>query len=215
MRISLCALLSVLLSALPAAAERPDSQASPRERNEAGLEGGIAKFAYTSLDLEDCEMVDRSKPDEPGPGWARWRCEGLTEDWPVRVSEGDGRFAVSYGPKAGEEPAARQFFAPFNHIHDKLEWVLSGEDPEDLKPVATILRFFLQVGEKAGLREHPVLVVTQLKPGAVCQIAYVDARANPDANRDARAAALRLAGSFDCAAEPELVGPQSPELFGE
>ncbi len=51
-----------------------------------------------------------------------------------------------------------------------------------------------------------MLVVTQLKPGATCHVAYVDARANPDADELARKAADESARDFDCAGEPGFVG---------
>jgi len=44
-----------------------------------------------------------------------------------------------------------------------------------------------------------MLVVTRLPPGAVCHVAYVDVKANPNANEVARDAADRLAKTFDCA----------------
>jgi hypothetical protein len=37
-----------------------------------------------------------------------------------------------------------------------------------------------------------------LPPGAVCHVAYVDVKANPNANEVARDAADRLAKTFDC-----------------
>jgi len=49
-------------------------------------------------------------------------------------------------------------------------------------------------------------VVTRLAPGATCQIAYVDALANPDANELARKVADEKAAGFDCENEPEYVG---------
>ncbi|WP_315831575.1 hypothetical protein [Bradyrhizobium prioriisuperbiae] len=44
-----------------------------------------------------------------------------------------------------------------------------------------------------------MLVVTRLPPGAVCHVAYVDVKANPNANAVARKAADDMARSFDCA----------------
>jgi hypothetical protein len=48
--------------------------------------------------------------------------------------------------------------------------------------------------------------VTQLGEGQTCQLAYVDALANPNANELAREAADRTAGDHSCDVEPELVG---------
>ena len=66
-------------------------------------------------------------------------------------------------------------------------------------PVATIVRYHIadaETGENSG----QVLVVSQLVEGNSCHIAYVDARANSDANALARKAADG-AGSFDCGSD--------------
>ena len=55
--------------------------------------------------------------------------------------------------------------------------------------------------------------MTQLGEGTTCQIAYIDALANPDANALAREAADRMAGKTDCSVEPELVGKFEAWLF--
>lgn len=44
----------------------------------------------------------------------------------------------------------------------------------------------------------PLLAVTRLPPGAVCHVAYVDVKANPDANELARRAADENARDFKC-----------------
>ncbi len=43
-----------------------------------------------------------------------------------------------------------------------------------------------------------MLVVTRLPPGSVCHVAYVDVKANPDANELARKAADEVARGFKC-----------------
>ena len=43
-----------------------------------------------------------------------------------------------------------------------------------------------------------MLVVTRLPPGPVCHVAYIDAKANPDANKLARKAADDFARDFKC-----------------
>ena len=53
----------------------------------------------------------------------------------------------------------------------------------------------------------PLLVVTRLPPGAVCHIAYVDVKANPNANELARKAADEVARNFKCGKdEVKVVG---------
>jgi hypothetical protein len=151
--------------------------------------------AYTDVDIEQCEMLSS---DEVGASWA---CEGL-DGYPVVISEGDLRMTVSYGETAMDEVAMSQGFAPFNRLGAKMEWLSLKSDPDN--PVATILRWYLQKGE--GPDESQILVVTQLGEGQVCQIAWIDATANPNANEMARGAAEDLAGDFDCGGMPKIYG---------
>ncbi len=44
----------------------------------------------------------------------------------------------------------------------------------------------------------PMLAVTRLPPGAVCHVAYIDVKANPNANELARKAADENARDFKC-----------------
>ncbi|MBU1307758.1 MAG: hypothetical protein KKF33_19825 [Alphaproteobacteria bacterium] len=145
--------------------------------------------AYTSLKLEtDCLVLEA---DDFG---ASWSCPGY-KGYPVRVSEGDLRFAIAYGFNIDKEPPA-QSFGPFNELGEKLEWRLSNASGRWM-PVATIVRYHLADPE-TGKNSGQVLVVTQLVEGNTCHIAYVDARANSKANELAQQAADK-AGSFDCA----------------
>lgn len=151
--------------------------------------------AYTDVDVEQCEMLSS---DEVG---ATWACEGLN-GYPVTISEGDLRMTVSYGENAMDEVAMSQGFGAFNRIGARMEWLSPAGDPDN--PVATILRWYLQKGE--GPDESQILVVTQLEPGAVCQVAWIDATANANANEMAREAAAELAGDFDCGGMPRVYG---------
>lgn len=164
---------------------------------------------YTDLKLDACKVISQDEESES----MSWECVGYG-GMPVYVAEGDLRTLVSYGADAKSERAAEQTFGPFNHIHTKLEWRLKSGAGGKKTPFATILRFYLQ-NEDDKKPEHQILVVTQIKPGATCHIAYIDAKANKKANADARAAADRLAGTFDCEAEPEIVGPQTAGVFME
>ena len=163
------------------------------EATPAGAAGLVS--VYTDLDLTKCVETDT---DEVG---ATYACEGLS-GMPITVGEGDLRMTVSYGDNAGDEPAMGQGFGAFNRLGAKIEWLSPDNDPKT--PVATILRWYLQQGEGPG--ESQILVVTQLKPGAVCQIAWVDATANANANELARQAAMELAGDFDCGGMPRVYG---------
>lgn len=151
--------------------------------------------AYTDIDLDNCTIMETS---DFGTVWA---CAGH-KGYPVRIAEGDLRFFVSYGFGADDEPAAGQTPPPFNTLGPKIEWRMSNASGA-WKPVATIVRYF--VSKDDGASEGQVLAVTQLGEGTTCQIAYVDALANTNANELARAAADK-AGTYDCAADPEIIG---------
>ena len=161
------------------------------------LPAGAAEFvsAYTDVDLEQCEMLSS---DEVGATWALRRSRRL----PVTISEGDLRMTGPMCEDAMDEVAMSQGFARQPSLGAKMEWLSPRTIP--IVPVATILRWYLQKGEGPG--ESQILVVTQLEPGAVCQIAWIDATANPNANEMARAAAEDLAGNFNCEAMPRIYG---------
>jgi len=152
--------------------------------------------AYTDLDLDQCLVLDA---DDFG---ASWSCPGY-KGYPLLVSEGDLRFSLRYGFNIDKEPRG-QTLGPFNRLGERLEWRLSNASGRWL-PIATIVRYHTADPE-TGQDSGQVLVVTQLVEGNSCHIAYVDARANRDANELARAAA-DAAGDFDCASdEVEIIG---------
>jgi hypothetical protein len=155
-----------------------------------------ATSIYTDLDLTRCTIM---KTDDFGSTWA---CPGL-KGIPVMVAEGDLRMFVSFGLSSTTEKAATQTLPPFNRLGDTIEWRVDGASGRWL-PYATILRYFTQ--RDTGEPEGQVLVVTKFAAGATCQVALVDALANPDANELARAAADLKARDFDCADEPETIG---------
>jgi hypothetical protein len=118
----------------------------------------------------------------------------------VLISEGDLRETVSVGRNraaAAKEPAAQAGFGPFNSTTATVEWrALNG------KPFAIIQRW--QIADNGDPDRDgrpitkPMLVVTRLPPGAVCHVAYIDVKANPDANELARKAADQNARGFKC-----------------
>lgn len=169
-----------------------------------GLGAAQAQFnqsEYTDMDLDQCTVV---QSDDFGSTWA---CSGF-KGIPVMVAEGDLRMMVSYGLTSTEEKAASQTLPPFNHLGEKIEWRLSNVEG-GYKPFATILRYFVQrtdaeTGEE--IEDGQVLVVTRVAPGATCQVAWIDALANPNANELARETADEMVPDFDCANDPEIVG---------
>jgi hypothetical protein len=172
-----------------------------------GLLGAVPASAQfyqsesTDMDLDLCTVISS---DDFGSTWA---CNGF-KGIPVMVAERNQRMMVSYGLTSTVEKAASQTLPPINHLGEEIEWRLSNVEG-GYKPFATILRHFVQrtspeTGEK--IEDGQVLVVTKVSPGATCQIAWIDALANPDASELARKTADEKARDFDCSNEPEIVG---------
>jgi hypothetical protein len=118
----------------------------------------------------------------------------------VVVSEDDLRETVSVGRSrvlADKEPAAQSWFGPFNSSNTTVEWRLANG-----KPFAIIQRWLIadnaEVDKDGQPTDKGLLVVTRLPPGAVCHVAYVDVRANPNPNDLARQAADEFARDFNC-----------------
>ncbi|QQR39160.1 hypothetical protein [Devosia rhizoryzae] len=153
--------------------------------------------AYTDINLDQCMVLEA---DDFG---ASWSCPGY-KGYPLMVQEGDLRFSLQYGFNVDKNDAGSQTLPPFNHLGSKLEWRLSNASGRWL-PIATIVRYHTADSD-TGVDSGEVLVVTQLKEGDTCHIAYVDAKANKDANELARQAADK-AGDFSCMAdEVETIG---------
>jgi hypothetical protein len=152
--------------------------------------------SYTSTAPKDCRVRSAGNGLDDStirvcPGKA-----GLV----VVVSEDDLRESVSVGRSraaADKEPAAEASFGPFNSTTNTVEW-----RAVDGKPFAIIQRWHIADNsdqDKDGRPiAKPLLAVTRLPPGAVCHVAYVDVKANPDANELARKAAEEIARSFKC-----------------
>jgi hypothetical protein len=153
--------------------------------------------AYTELDLDLCLVIDA---DDFAASWA---CPGY-KGYPLKVTESDLRFSLEYGFNVDANQNGRQTVPPFNTLAPRMEWRLSN-DLGRWMPIATIVRYHTADPE-TGKDEGQVLVVTQLVEGNSCHVAYVDARANPDANELAREAA-DASGDFSCANdEVEVIG---------
>ena len=152
--------------------------------------------AYTDINLDQCLVLDS---DDFGSSWS---CPGY-KGYPLMVTESDLRFGLAYGFNLDKEVGA-QSVPPFNTLGPKIEWRLSNALARWM-PIATIVRYHTadpETGEDSG----QVLVVTQLVEGNICQIAYIDAVANADANDLARQAA-DTSGDFNCPSdEPEKIG---------
>jgi hypothetical protein len=151
---------------------------------------------YTSTAPKDCRVTSAGNGVDDStirlcPGKA-----GLA----VLVSEDDLRETVSVGRNraaAAREPAAQAWFGPFNSTTTTVEWrALDG------KPFAIIQRWHIADNSDEDKNGRPItkpmLVVTRLPPGPVCHVAYIDVKANPDANELARRAADESARGFKC-----------------
>ena len=161
---------------------------------------------YTSTAPKDCRVSSEGNGVDGStirvcPGKA-----GLV----VLVSEDDLRETVSVGRNraaAAKEPAAQVWFGPFNSTTTTVEWRALGG-----KPFAIIQRWHLADNSDEDRNGRPIakplLAVTRLPPGPVCHVAYVDVKANPDANELARKAADEAARGFQC-------GKDAVKVIGE
>lgn len=151
---------------------------------------------YTSTAPRDCRVTGAGNGVDDStirvcPGKA-----GLV----VVISEDDLREAVSVGRSraaAAGEPAAQGSFGPFNSTTNTVEWrALDG------KPFAIIQRWHIADNADEDKNGRPIakplLAVTRLPPGAVCHVAYIDVKANPNANELARKVADETARNFNC-----------------
>jgi hypothetical protein len=151
--------------------------------------------SYTSIAPQDCRVTAAGNGVDDStiricPGKA-----GLV----VVISEDDLREAVSVGRSraaAAKEPAAQSWLGPFDSTTHTVEWrTLDG------KPFAIIQRWHIadaDEDENGRPIAKPLLAVTRLPPGARCHVAYVDVKANANANELARKAADESARNFNC-----------------
>lgn len=144
--------------------------------------------AYTSLDLAACSQRP-TDPREELP-WALWHCAGHG-GIALLIGESDLRFTIAYGIGKPAVVGDSQTLPPFNRLGEVMEWRLDAAG----QPFATIVRYFTDTGDPAVVNQ--VLVVTKLGAPS-CQVAYVDALANADANGLARTAADLVAPNFRC-----------------
>ncbi|MPZ38711.1 MAG: hypothetical protein GEU95_11705 [Rhizobiales bacterium] len=158
---------------------------------------------YTSTAARNCKKVDAAKNGEGD--WSVRLCYGIG-GYVVRVTEDDLRMTVSIARNleaAANEPAAKRQFAPFNNVHDTLEWRMTKG-----RPFATIQRWFLSDAsnpDKSGKpAEVAMLVLTRLNPA--CHVGYLDMHANAIANALMRKAADEHARDLDCSNKPIVIG---------
>lgn len=166
--------------------------------------------AYTQLDSDKCRHTRGRAVEDYG----RWRCPGHG-GIDIHLSAGDQRMQVSFGPNAARELAASETFPRFNSAYKgTVEWRIETPAGGKPRPFATILRWNVKLEDDERDTTGRVLVVTRLGPGGVCHVGYVDARANPNANKLAQQLADDRARGFKCGADkPVAAGKISPGLF--
>ena len=147
-------------------------------------------YAYTQFDADKGCKHTPSRVEED---YGSWQCPGYA-GIAVRLSAGDQRMQVSFGPRANKEVAAGETLPAFNNAYKgTVEWRSVGG-----KPFATILRWNVMMPDDERQASGRVLVVTRLNPGGVCHVAYVDARTTANPNEVARKLADEKARSFKC-----------------
>jgi hypothetical protein len=168
-----------------------------------------ADSAYSKVDFDrDCKLVEE---DDIGGSWL---CAGY-RGVPIHFAEGDLRQSAFYGEVGGWfAEGAFESFTGFNHTAETVEWRL-----DNGIPFATIRRWFIATGEDDTGKPRPeaqVLVVSKVgQPGDgdACVVGYVEATANPDANRLARQVADVEARDFACRAQqPQWHGLRKAEI---
>jgi hypothetical protein len=155
---------------------------------------------YTSTAPKDCRVIDHQRVGGDDI-YTRWVCKGVA-GYVVVVTEDDLRMTVTVGlsvKAALKEPAAEQGFGSFNSITDTIEWRwVKGA----AKPFAIIQRWTYadneNLAETGRPKDVPVLIVTRLPPGPVCQVARIEVKKGEDANVAARNAADSIARTFKC-----------------
>jgi hypothetical protein len=169
------------------------------------------KSVYTTFDADKCKHERGTEAEDYGS----WECSGYG-GFPILLAAGDQRMYVSFGKVDAEDNfALAQTFPAFNDVYKgTVEWRIV-----DGRPFATILRWNVMTAKDNMKDKGPitpsgsVLVVTRLSPGGTCQIGYVDAHANPDANELARKLADEHAREFRCGKDkPILLGKTDPDL---
>ena len=166
------------------------------------------RSVYTDNDFSTCITL------AVDPGYsAEMACPGY-KGYPLLIADSDLRMFVSYGFDARNEMAASQTMPGFNTIGEKLEWLIADDPDLGDRPVASILRYYLDRSE-GFIPDTQVLVVTKIEPGNTCHVAYIDALANPNANLLARQAAADLVPGWDCEAmDARRIGNLDPHMPG-
>ena len=166
----------------------------------------VSAASTSSTADKDCRKVSNGFKID-GDDYASERvCRGPT-GLVVLKNEDDMRETISVGRKVKTAAWSRppsQGFGPFNSTGEHHRMAARPQG----KPFAMIQRWHIADNDDPGKDGRPqakqMLVVTRLPPGA-CHVAYIDVKANPDANELARKAADDGAPKFDCSKDKVAV----------
>jgi hypothetical protein len=172
------------------------------------------EYAYTKFDAKTCKHTKGREVEDYGS----WLCPGY-KNLAVRLSAGDQRMYVTFGPRTKDNIAGTETFPGFNDVYEgTVEWRIEKTSDGKTRPFATILRWNIVTAADNEKATGPitstgrVLVVTRLGPGGVCHVGYVDAKANPDANELARKIADEHARTFKCGKDKRIVSGKPGEV---
>jgi len=157
------------------------------------------EYVYTKFNAKQCKHTKGRAVEDYGS----WLCPGY-KNLPVRLSAGDQRMYVTFGPLAKDNIAGTQTLGGFNDVYEgTVEWRIEKRADGSERPFATILRWNVVTADDRDKATGPikpsgrVLVVTRLGPGGTCHVGYVDGRSK-DANERARRVADERARTFKC-----------------
>lgn len=157
----------------------------------AAAQSGLVESVYSRLDLygakKSCRKISKATEDEEFG--QRWRCAG-TAGVDVFVHYEDARDYVAYG-RRGKQESNIFGLQPIGAIRENLEWRGRKDAKGKFAPFATISRMGFENDKVDKAEWWSLLVVTRLASPLKnsCVVAYVDGRANADANDLARRAA--------------------------
>jgi hypothetical protein len=125
------------------------------------------EYVYTKFDAKNCKHTKGTEVEDYGS----WLCPGY-KNLPVRLSAGDQRMYVTFGPRTKDNIADGETFPGFNDVYEgTVEWRIEKRVDGKERPFATILRWNLVTAEDQEKATGPikpsgrVLVVTRLGAG--------------------------------------------------
>ena len=160
----------------------------------------LNKSRLSAIDLKVCRQLSKHRDG------GAWLCPGL-RGFPIYFAEGDLRQMLGFGPAPQKRTSSKQTLQAFNTIFDgkrrpTVEWRVENDARGRIVPFATIVRFHTSLDNAKG----DVLVVTKVDAKDSCQLAVIDATANPDAMAIARTWAIAESKKQPCPGKPIVLG---------